>query len=357
MADIEMLQALHGDAFIIHCQKGKNKGLVVVDGGPNKNSRDVVNQLDALGTIDLMVLTHYDDDHIGGILAYIKKHKADKTFPVKQMWVNCAYDVPVYTLPNISFGQAQNLADELKKINEGLAKDGFSTINWENPIITKKDLIILPFADILVLSPNAHAKSVNDNNYRTAIHNANIGKNYTRQKNALKSSLSELALIPKENPKENDIQSVVNMSSIAFVVKTDSFSVLMLGDCYPCTIVESLKKYGYSADNPLCVDFVKLSHHGSRNNVSNELLDMIDCDRFLISTNGGNGSSCHPDRETIANIACHAKRDRNKTIHLYFNYPIKRIEAIGYRFLEEKDMEQYNISIHENVQQITKDLS
>ena len=71
MADIEMLQALHGDAFILHCQKGNNKGNLVVDGGPNRNSRNIVRQLDALGVIDLMVLTHYDDDHIGGIFSYI----------------------------------------------------------------------------------------------------------------------------------------------------------------------------------------------------------------------------------------------------------------------------------------------
>ena len=28
--DIEMLQALHGDAFILHCRRGENKGIVVV---------------------------------------------------------------------------------------------------------------------------------------------------------------------------------------------------------------------------------------------------------------------------------------------------------------------------------------
>ena len=352
-----MLQALHGDAFVLHCQKNGNNGVIVVDGGPNRDSRKIVSQLDALGTIDLMVLTHYDDDHIGGILAYIKKHKADKPFPVKHMWLNCAYDVPVYLSPNISFGQANNLAEELKEINEGLAKNGFSTIDWEIPIIARKEPIALPFADILVLSPDVKTKNANDYNYRNAIYNANIGRNNTRQKQALKRSLSELALMPKEQPKENDIKAMVNKSSIAFLVKCDNFSILMLGDSYPCSIVESLKDYGYSAENPLSIDFVKVSHHGSRNNISNELLDMIDCDRFLISTNGGNGTSCHPDRETIANILCHAKRDISIPVHLYFNYPIKRIENIGYKFFEEDDFVKYNIIIHDDVQQITKEMS
>lgn len=356
MADIEMLQALHGDAFILHCQKDDNKGVIVIDGGPNRNSRNIVRQLDALDAIDLMVLTHYDDDHIGGILAYIKKHKTDRPFPVKQIWANCAYDIPIYTSPNVSFGQAKKMADELKEINEELAKDGFSTIDWNTPIVSKKETITLPFSDILILSPDADTKNINDKNYRKAILNANIGRAYTRQKQALNSSLSELALTIKEQPKDNDIQEVTNRSSIAFIVRNDNFSMLMLGDSYPCTIVESLKNIGYSTDNPLYVDFVKISHHGSRNNISNELLDMIDCDRFLISTNGGNGTSCHPDRETIANIACHAKRDRNKSIHLYFNYPIRKIENVGYKFIEGKELELYNIVVHEDVQQITKEL-
>ena len=357
MADIEMLQALHGDAFILHCQKDDNKGVIVIDGGPNRNSRNIVRQLDALGVIDLMVLTHYDDDHIGGILSYIKKHKSDRPFPVKKIWANCAYDIPVYTSPNISFGQAKKLAEELKEINEELVQDGFSTIDWETPIVAEKESITLTFADILILSPNAGTKNINDKNYMNAIHNANIGREYyTRQKLALKNSLSELALVKKRQPKENDIQEVINWSSIAFVVRSDNFSMLMLGDSYPYSIVESLKNVGYSTDNPLYVDYVKISHHGSRNNISNELLDMIDCDRFLISTNGGNGASCHPDRETIANIACHAKRDRNKSIHLYFNYPIRKIENVGYKFIEGKELELYNIVVHEDVQQITKEL-
>lgn len=77
MRHIEMLKALHGDAFILYCRKGNNNGIVVVDGGPVQDSFKIVNRLEELGTIDLMVLTHYDDDHIGGILAYVKKHRND----------------------------------------------------------------------------------------------------------------------------------------------------------------------------------------------------------------------------------------------------------------------------------------
>lgn len=354
MVDIEMLQALHGDAFILHCQKGNKRGVVVVDGGPNKKSQNIVKRLDALGMIDLMVLTHYDDDHIGGLLSYINKHKNDRPFPVKQMWMNCAYNAQTYSSSNISFKQAQKLADKLSDINTQLSKEGFPPIEWEHPIEVSKMSISLPFADFLILSPNKEVRLANEKNYNAFIRRANIGRNYTRQKEALRKSLLDLSSNKKMEPKEYDIQAVINWSSIAFVVQCDKFSALMLGDSFPCAIVNSLKSFGYGIDNPLHVDFVKISHHGSRNNISNELLDMVDSNNFLISTNGGNGVSCHPDREAIANIVCHTKRDQGKPVHLYFNYPIKTIEKIGYKFIEENDVQCYNIVIHENANQIEK---
>ena len=41
-------------------------------------------QFETIPHIDLMILTHYDDDHIGGILRYIKAHKNDNPFPVRK---------------------------------------------------------------------------------------------------------------------------------------------------------------------------------------------------------------------------------------------------------------------------------
>lgn len=31
---LRILKALHGDAFVLTCRKGGNKGVIVVDGGP-----------------------------------------------------------------------------------------------------------------------------------------------------------------------------------------------------------------------------------------------------------------------------------------------------------------------------------
>ena len=70
MSKIHFLQVKYGDAFVIECSKSGNLGVVVVDGGPTGCGYVLQNKLKEIGTPDLLVLTHYDDDHIGGILQH-----------------------------------------------------------------------------------------------------------------------------------------------------------------------------------------------------------------------------------------------------------------------------------------------
>ena len=66
------------------------------------------------------------------------------------------------------------------------------------------------------------------------------------------------------------------------------------------------------------VDVFKLPHHGSAGNVSRELLDLVRCDRFVVSTNGDHFH--HPDVEAIELLG----RPGSPTPPtVYFNYVSK----------------------------------
>jgi hypothetical protein len=58
---------------------------------------------------------------------------------------------------------------------------------------------------------------------------------------------------------------------------------------------------------------VKIAHHGSKKNTSVALLKLIDCPRWLISTNGDHFN--HPDKECVARIIKYGK-----PAELWFNY-------------------------------------
>ena len=117
---LSFLPALHGDAFIIHCYKGDNEGYIIVDGGPNRNPKlnPFVKEIEAIRHIDLMVMTHQDDDHLVGIKNYVERHKGDERFPVDRLWVNSARYVDMPEGYNLSAAKANSMADTLRSMGD-----------------------------------------------------------------------------------------------------------------------------------------------------------------------------------------------------------------------------------------------
>jgi len=64
----------------------------------------------------------------------------------------------------------------------------------------------------------------------------------------------------------------------------------------------------------LTVDAVKLAHHGSRNNLTPEFLELVDAEHFLFSSNGDKFS--HPDAAAVQAVIDGARRKPT----LWFNY-------------------------------------
>lgn len=345
MSKIHFLQVKHGDAFIIECVKGDARGLVVVDGGPTGSSYVLRNKLKDLGidTPDLMVLTHYDDDHIGGILQLVNSCFDDNTIPAKEVWANCAGYVEVTENKNTSFKQGVKLS---VKLNELCKKYG---MKWCDNLSegTEYDY---PFVTIEVVSPTKAIMGI------VIKKQEEEGKVFLKatQKNTeyLSKPLDELTNYNPQEPDLNKNDELANASSIAFILRCDNLSILMLGDSYPQNVEKHLREKGYSEEHPLEVDYVKVSHHGSKNNTSDSLLDIIKCKNYLISTNGGKNHSNHPDRITIAHILCHPQRNKDEKVHLYFNHSLDLIERVGAKFLNGGECLKYNFEIHENVTSI-----
>ena len=67
-AILKVLKVRQGDAFIFECKKEEGVFYMVVDSGPRLSSKDIVPLVKELPHIDLLVLTHYDEDHISGFI-------------------------------------------------------------------------------------------------------------------------------------------------------------------------------------------------------------------------------------------------------------------------------------------------
>ena len=130
-------------------------------------------------------------------------------------------------------------------------------------------------------------------------------------------------------------KSVPNASSIAFIMEWKDKGFMFLADAYS-TVVENGLKLFISGKKFSC-DLVKVSHHGSARNTSVDLINLIDCKNFIISTNGDR--HYHPNKRLLARII-HSKPSCN----IYFNYYKNRV---GPEIFSKDDYQDYEFNVFE----------
>lgn len=109
-------------------------------------------------------------------------------------------------------------------------------------------------------------------------------------------------------------RAVANGSSIALLVEHGGRSLLLAADAHASVLADGVRALRDRRQvERLAVDVVKLSHHGSIGNITPELLSLVDCRRFVVSTNGDRFH--HPDPETIELIGATVPG-----AEVYFNY-------------------------------------
>lgn len=353
--ELFIIKAYHGDSFLIKSFDFQGRPFnILIDGGPaNTFNFSLRNALVGIETIDLLVLTHIDSDHIGGLINFISNSRFQE-IDTKKMWINCV------NLLRVNNGSTSISYNEGVIFEQWLIDRGVPRHKFDERITTSLRLQCQNGIYFELLSPTTSILDKVTSNwpelsedYRKKILEIPIANNVTSQ--LTKGTLIDLADIPFK-PKSSIDRDLFNSMSIAFVLRTPNLSFLMLADSRPEIIEESLRSLGYNdTDNRLKVDYVKVSHHGSKNNTSNEILDMIDSNNFIISTNGGVGRSKHPDRETLARILYHPKRDMSKKIKLFFNYPVNAISIASGAFFTDQELEEANAEYFDDVQKLPRD--
>ncbi|OOM75473.1 MBL fold metallo-hydrolase [Clostridium sp. BL-8] len=330
--ELKMLDAFHGDCFIISLEDESIRN-IVVDGGISKTyMRDLRFEIESIvakkQNIDLMFITHVDDDHIGGIISFFEDEEIDKTL-VKRVIYNSAltiseslktkYDssreihINKTSDRKASYEQGKTLENELIKHNL-----------LESKVIKALDTITLENATITILSPrDTEIKKLNKRWERESSEK----RKASSSEDDYKTSIKELL----KNDRYIKDKSIVNRSSISFLLEYGRFKILMLADSRSDIITKALNRLGYNKNNKLVIDYVKLPHHGSKNNLYYDLLEIIECKKYIISTDGGIFN--HPDKITLARIL-----NVFSDVEFYFNSTV--YEKI---FLKE-DKEEYEFT-------------
>jgi len=325
---LKVLQAMSGDSLLISYIGNDNKEHnILIDGGKpntfNKSIKHIVKNIDIL---DYIFITHIDNDHIGGINKLLGSSYQSK---IKNVFFNSGQFIAKNSSTMISESDANTLIDFVNK------SDTLKSNKKEITIDTKFDFFGL---EISFLSPTHEALNHFNNSYTLdEIKDEALISN--TEEDEPTEILSELAKI--EFGETSLKADPSNGSSLGMLIEYQEKSILLLGDAKDSVLIPSLRKK-YSESNRLAVDYIKLSHHGSKFHTTNEFLSLVECNHFIISTDGKNNINKHPNIETIARILCHDYRDRSKKIYFYFNYPKKDYIGNGRRLLTEKEEKDYN---------------
>lgn len=320
---LSVLPAGDGDCLLLTYGNGGPNRHLLIDGGraaTYAHLRERLLSIRAAGEeLGLLVLTHIDADHIEGVLEIAR----DEELPLepKCVWYN-GYD-QMDGLQPFSFGQG----DEYSRLigeREWPLNPGFDrgTVSVE----TRPEPFDQDGLAITILSPNA-GKLATLRSKWTAWRTTDDARKAARE--LQKAGLQ--AMGRDEMPAELDVAKLSqptpidpeppNGSSIAFIAEWQGRRILLAGDAHPDLLAESLAPLAEKAGGRLPIDLFKVSHHGSRGNTTRRLVELLDCRRFLISTDGKRHG--HPDPEAIARLLAYSPVGERV---LFFNYRTKRTD-------------------------------
>jgi hypothetical protein len=347
----DVRRARKGDCSILHFGTPDEPGLILTDGGPSqvwkpqlkprlaqiREARNVDD--DQPLPVDLMMLSHIDDDHINGILELtgelVTAANAGEPLPLKirQLWHN-SFDDIIGDTPNellasvtAAYGAA-GLSGELD--SEGFAAGTAQVLaSVEQGIHLRDDarrlnLPINKAFDGKLVKADGKTKAVD---MGKGLKMTVVGPMKQELLNLQKEHDAFLKKSQKEKKAPTSLaafvdESVANLSSIVVLAEAENKRILLTGDARGDKIMEGLELVGLlPKDDNMHVDILKIPHHGSDRNMETIFFERIKADHYVFSGNGEHGN---PERKTLE-MLLDARGNDAFAIHL--TYPVSEIDT------------------------------
>ena len=357
MLTLQMLPAGCGDCLWLEYGSGDAKRVVIIDGGLTETAATLRKRIEAARRergaatleVELLVVTHIDNDHILGIIELLKSESPG--LRVKDIWFNGRPQLMGLPTPPARGGRPR--AGRRRAVSEG-ASDLLGGAGGTDAVDQEEDaalgLAALPSAADLLgpqqgdqlsqllaarrLPWNQHSlwngaavmipesgdlpRLTLEGDLKLTVLGPKIERLYKlctvwsdilggTEADAPSSAPDDLlgrrdTWPPVWKDGEGRDPSAANGSSIMLLAEYGSHALLLVGDGYAPDIAAAIDRI--RAERRLASPFplaaFKLSHHASENNLTQEVLEKIDCHRFLVSTDGS--VHRHPDHQAILRI-------------------------------------------------------
>ena len=329
-ATFKTFQSGCGDCiFLILKDENKNESYhVLIDCG--KFTSEIKNFImnDLNFRIDVLIVSHYDNDHVLGLINMLKDTDL-ANLEIGKIIYNCFQDYDIKDVASISDENRMQLDRYASNIHpsKGLAETKIGVPQasllclviksnpkwynvWDKKIIVEGDTINLgddgKWGTFHVLSPSQNAlDALKDDfikEYTKCVHECPPKQAFENQEKywemllriasskpslkkkipisssiVMKDFLQKKALI---NPDESGI-TPPNKASIALIWECNGKKVLLGGDAVASQLYKAIRDL-YRQEYVL-FEAIKIPHHGSKNNMSNELALLIDTEQYFLT--------------------------------------------------------------------------
>ncbi|HMG15521.1 MAG TPA: MBL fold metallo-hydrolase, partial [Saprospiraceae bacterium] len=324
--EIKFLKAGTGDSTLIH-HKGYN---IIIDGG--SDSKYLLSEIDEIyknkEIINLLIITHHDDDHIKGIIDLLK-HIDENKYNLRNKFI----EKVIFNSPRLVLGKISKKESNLLSYKQAFeVEELLIKINTEWKLHKEGDTQNFEDLKIEILSPTH-----------------NDLENYSLQHGAYLTSdnkcdwKTSLYLLDKYINDDSQDTSISNKSSIVINLECDCKKVLLLGDVTPDRLEVIMNKLSFkNKGKPNKFDLIKLPHHGSYRSLNKKIFENIICNNYVISTNGR--KYYLPNKRTLLKVLKYSQRSNNQIINFLFNYD----ETLNNLEVTDTELDNYNFKLIPN---------
>lgn len=352
MVTLEALNALAGDCLLLRYKGPGGKEVIwLIDGGPRTDKKkgitvwsqvllprlkEIAKTLKVTGPlpIALGMVSHVDDDHINGIqkvTSAVLNATPQKPAPVKfkRFWFN-SFEKLVGPKPQGLTAEADAEVASLQSLGNDLAAAlgamagvdgderedaGLLMQSIGQGITLASDLAALsldgnpPIDGLVMAKPGQPKRTIEGAKVRV------IGPLENRIEALRKDWQAALKKPTKEQrqaalqelflPSKSMDKSVANLSSIVVLVEVEGKSLLLTGDAHGGDIVKAWGELGLP--KPAKVDLVKMPHHGSIRNVTEDFMKLFEAKHYVFSADGKHDNPDAPTIEALVKLHGHRK--------------------------------------------------
>jgi len=328
--DIEMLPAGHGDALWIEYGQAEACHRVLIDCGTRPTAALISRRVEQMPAkerrLDLFVMSHIDADHIGGALPFLDTVR--RGLRVGDVWFNGWRHLSGQL--GARQGEMFSTAIQDLELPWNEFRDGDAIVVQEGPLPEytlpggMKITLLSPLpAELRKLAP-VWTRELKRHGLEPGAR-----MDYSRFLKGTPSTSTDVDELADERFIGD--AAAPNGTSIAFLAEYGGATALLGADAYAPVLGESIKRLlQQRGAQRLALNALKVAHHGSKNNLSAELLALLDCPQYLLSSNGD--YFCHPDRQTVARMIKHGGPHPS----LRFNYRSRFNDVWDSQALKEK---------------------